>query len=254
MYDRDTGRNWNRIFDWTDLRLLELIESQGSEPTGVCPRLTHLEHLLLRLSFGYSLVVDIHTPDYGVEHVYCSRYDQTTPTFGVTNVVEYGQCTLPSFDQAQIMLARAANPDREVTSLTIEIDSHTALTRELVDDWTERLLGGLAALELIDRAVLPLARAPEDRMVTRGIMRDYIAPASGPYVAEARLGIPVSPDEPLMTILPYDARIGPQTIRARQPCVPLCWRRETVVVEGCWAVRALSYEEEDAVEPAVSPS
>ncbi len=242
MYDVHSGQNWNRIFDWPGAPVLA--PEDGPKAAHLRPGyLDRLKAELLRLSDGYDVVVDVHTPEFGVEHLYCARCEESTPTFGIENVIEYGVGTVPSFDQAQIMRAQEAR--REVVAVTVEIESHVALSMDLVSDWTTRLLCGLVDVGALDPSCAPTCAPARARAPRRGVMKDYVASTSGPYITIATLGRPAGAGDELLLIKSYDAEDPGELIVADSPCVPLCLRRDALAVAGCWAIRVLACTDGD---------
>jgi len=244
MYDLLAGKNWNRIFDVSD------ILSDNMDAESLSAKLVHLAEetndcvkklplILLAHSVGYSYVVDVHTPEFGMQHLYCAKLGPDTPTFGITNVVESGSAKQPfSFDDSNQFIAEKLKLD--CVSVTVELPNYSPATHKDVVKWAEAFAYELVRLGLVDGKLLAVDALPEKKLVLSAGVYDYIPDISGIILHHFDPCDTVEAGAPLVSVVPtrYDAK-GAQTIYARKRCFPVSLRRKGTVQAGQWVVRVL---------------
>ncbi|MEH0544520.1 succinylglutamate desuccinylase/aspartoacylase family protein [Streptomyces sp. B21-105] len=209
------GINWNRMF--TDPR------QQGGAVDA------SLASTLWRLSDTYDVIIDVHTPEFGWPHLYATSADRRLVTLDDIPHVMYGDPTPGAFDECHLRL-RAHGDGAVRTSVTLEIPSHELPTDALVSHWSDRLMREIDA----QSKDLDAQGAPQ----FSGTMTDLVPRISGAVVLHCRPGEPLSAGLPILTVR---GRKGEsETLIAPSDCVPVCFRRATVVEAGYWACRAIS--------------
>jgi len=244
MYDLLAGKNWNRIFDVSDV-ISENMDAESlsaelarlAEATNDCVK--KLPLVLLAHSVGYNYVVDVHTPEFGMQHLYCDTLRPNTPTFGINNVVESGGAKQAfSFDDSNQFLADKLKLD--CVSVTVELPSYSPATHKDVVKWADAFAYELVRLGLVDGKYLAVDALPEKKPVLSTGVYDFIPDISGIVLHHFAPCDTVEAGAPLVSVIPmrYDAK-GAQTMYARKRCFPVSMRRKGTVQAGQWVVRVL---------------
>jgi predicted deacylase len=244
-YETRTGINWNRICDWRGVAEEIAAEGEGTAGAIIAARRARAATLqeqlslgLLQLSWDHDHIVDVHTPDRGVEHLYCDSLTPEVPRFEIPNVIEFGAKRGPSFDEAHLTLAAILGLRRQ--SVTLELPSVGAVEAALVEDWAARLFNELLRRGVLQGPARERAGAPGSDALRRGQMRDFRSERGGLPVLRATLGEDLPAGEPLMDILPFDpTATATEVLISERRCVPLCLRQDKLVPPGVWAIRVL---------------
>jgi predicted deacylase len=208
------GSNWNRIF-----------QSPGSEPPLTADQL--LAAQLWELSKEYDVIIDAHTPEYGLPHVYATDPLTRLLTFDDIPHVFYGQPNHGSFDECHLRLRHGSNSP--IASVTVELPSFHLPTTDEVDYWADRLYQ-----EIVAQAV-PGEHATS--VTLHGQMYDLIASIDGACILRCEPGEVVGAGQPIIDIVSRAGEVS--TLCAPSACIPVCFRRSTLVRSGYWATRAI---------------
>ncbi|MFD7486977.1 M14 family metallopeptidase [Streptomyces mirabilis] len=208
------GTNWNRMFG--DPR------QRGGSADAV------LASALWELSHPYDVVIDVHTPEFGWPHLYAPSADRRLVTLDDIPHVLYGAPQPGPFDEAHLRL-RAGQDSAVHVAVTLEIPSHEIPTAASVASWADRLLDEIDA-----QARQAQARGMPQRW---GTMADVIAPLSGAVALHCRPGQPLAAGAPILSI--HGRKGEKETLHAPSHCIPVCFRRATVIEAGYWACRVI---------------
>jgi predicted deacylase len=209
------GANWNRIF-------ADPPEQSGSVDA-------RLARILWNLSAAYDVVIDVHTPDFGWEHLYASAPDKRLLTMDDIPHVLYGAPTVGPFDESHLRLG-SRRPAPVSASVTLEVPSHQIPTVSLVNHWSDRLLCEIKAQQE--------SAEPRGHPNYFGAMTDLVPNISGAVVIHCTPGEIISAGERILSV--YGRTGEEQIIRAPAQCIPVCFRRATVVEAGYWVCRVIS--------------
>ena len=214
----DDGFNWNRIFR-DPMRQDGTIDDM-------------LAKTLWMLSSDFDVVIDVHTPDYGWPHVYAASQNYRLITMDDIPYVFYGEPQVGPFEDSHVRLRK--NDSKPVWACaTIEIPSHELPTEQFVDHWAERLRKEITYnAEDCNR----FDASPS----SFGKMLDLIPKISGAAVLQCQPGVVVKAGEIIMTI--YDRKGISERMYAPVDCIPVCFRRATLVQAGYWCCRVISDE------------
>lgn len=210
------GVNWNRMFS-----------DPLKEPRTVDAQLTRA---LWQLSCGFDVVIDVHTPEFGWPHLYASSVDHRLTTMDDIPHVLYGPPTSGPFDESHFLMRTEAGLSPAVASVTMELPSHEIPTDSYVDEWSQRLFSELGSQ----------AKSEESRGDPQfaGTMLDVVPAVSGAVILKCKPGGVLEKDAPLMKI---QGRTGESEIlNAPGRCIPVCFRRATVIQSGYWACRVIA--------------
>lgn len=209
-----SGSDWNRIF-----------QSPDSEPRRTAEQL--LAAKLWELSKTYDVVIDVHTPEYGLPHVYASHSSTRLLTFDDIPHVFYGEPTCGPFDECHLRLRQGSNAP--IASVTVEMPSFHLPAADEIDHWADRLYQ-----EILAQAE-PVEHSTE--VAYHGEMYDVIAPVDGACVLRCEPGTVVEARWPIIDLVSREGEVS--TLYAPSACLPVCFRRSTVVRGGYWAVKAI---------------
>lgn len=244
VFNPTTGVNWNRIFSWnleTDFpkketsisTLRQSVIKKISNETSI---INSLKYYLLSLSIGYNYIIDVHTPENGIPHLYCSKFTSNTPTFDIKYVIEYKDEHIDTFDDAHKRIIQYFYKLKNNTAISIELDSNVPATQTLVKKWTTALMDELSKIGIVKND--HENKSIKQCNVTIGKIKDYQTQVSGIQNHFFSLGDVVTETSPLFSILPFDLK-SEIIIKAESNCIPLCLRKDTIVYPGAWVVRAL---------------
>jgi predicted deacylase len=210
------GTNWNRMFG-APLREATTIDDQ-------------LAKTLWLLSCDFDVVIDVHTPEFGWPHIYASSPAQRLATMDDIPHVIYGAPTAGPFDESHLRLRSANQLTPPWASVTLEIPSHCIPTEKLVATWCKRLVDELEAqAESRERNEVPLVA---------GEMVDVISQTTGAVVLHCQPGHILEQGAQLLTV--HGVQGETETLRAPNRCIPVCFRRATVVQAGYWVSRVIA--------------
>jgi predicted deacylase len=197
------------------------------EPRTVDARLAQT---LWRLSCDFDVIIDVHTPEFGWPHLYASSADTRLVTMDDIPHVLYGTPAPGPFDESHLRLRAKAGHSPVHASVTIELPSHEMPTGTYVDRWSQRLVDEIEAQgKSQDTSDSPLAS---------GTMLDLVPKASGAVLLHCQPGAVLEKGAPLIEIV---GRSGErEVLNAPGRCVPVCFRRATVVQAGYWACRVIA--------------
>jgi len=242
VFNLTTGENWNRIFDWD---CISKYPEKDTEPSTLTKFLKHqiatennttklLQYYLLSLSIGYNHIVDVHTPEYGIPHLYCYALTNNVPTFGINYVIEYQSEIVNTFDDAHNRLNHYYDKLHNNNAITIELDSNVPASQKLVEKWTEKFLNEFKKIGVIQNDLNTKDIVQENPII--GKVSDFQTPISGIQKHYFNLGEVVENQAPLFSILPFDLK-KEIIIKAKHKCIPICLRKDTIVQPGAWVVR-----------------
>lgn len=213
------GHNWNRI--WGSPQ--EIPKTANTAEDILCRK-------LWELSSGYDIVIDVHTPEFGLPHLYLPSLDRGLNTFSDLPHVVYGFPEAPTFDESHIRAS--SHSGRDVIAVTLELPSHQVITANVIHAWANRLYEELESY----RKKTPHSVVPD----VAGTMRDLVPDVSGIAYALATPGEMAKAGEPIIRIMSRDGECV--DIAADKDSVPLCYRRKTLIKAGSWAARVLILE------------
>ncbi|MFG2782531.1 succinylglutamate desuccinylase/aspartoacylase family protein [Streptomyces prunicolor] len=209
------GSNWNRLF---------------TDPRGAGSTIDEtVVATLWRLSETYDVIIDVHTPEFGWPHLYATSAGRRLTTMDDIPHVLYGAPVPGPFDECHLRL-RADGTGAVWTSVTLEVPSHEILTDARVSHWSARLLREIDA----QSECAEVEGGPE----SSGVMADLIPRISGAVVLQCQPGEPLAAGSPVLTV--FGRKGDEETLVAPTDCIPVCFRRATVVEAGYWACRAIS--------------
>lgn len=196
------GHDWNRIFDVQTELTPGTVESA-------------LRAGLVALSEPFGRVLDVHTPEYGLPHIYALQRAFAPAGFDdLPHVLTAGPSS--AFEDFHAQAGRPA--------ATVELPSTEPITEALVERWAQRLL----------RAVL---EGQSQGPLVTGRLENTYAPIGGVLALAKELGSVVEEGGELVRV--YGGRGDVAVLNARHPCVPLCFRRRQMINAGSWVVRSL---------------
>ncbi len=241
MYDLPSGKNWNRQYDinrlidipsFTPAQLSERLAVMAAETRDITLR---LPLTLLSHSVGYKYVVDAHTPEYGMGHLYCSKLTADVPTFRMKTVIASGNPSGASFDDSNTVISEALG--KPCISVTLELPNFAPACRADVIKYADIFCGELVARGIVDGNYLD-GTPPDKELPPTGEVYDYIPSTSGIITHHFMPETFVEKGAPLVSVTPM--RFGAteaETIFAPVRCYPLSLRRKGVVQSGTWVVR-----------------
>lgn len=268
LFDPDNGQNWNR-FEFTyfasivqyfdrkkesiqsekDLeRLIDNLDFKLVE--GQYGIKKHVYNLWapLKIALKSKYIVDVHTPEFGVEHLYCNKETPLVKHFNISPVImdDTDSATFRKFITKLVnSLAKLENryfaeyfSEREV--ITVELPSHKYIDEAYIDNWSDRFLNILTASNFIERreAVEPIM--PEVQIYNIKSLRYYYARADGIIVLTAQLGAIIEKNEVFMKIVSVNGR--QQLVRAVNKGKFLCFRDKKSTLKGEWIARVLELD------------
>ncbi|MGW4057800.1 succinylglutamate desuccinylase/aspartoacylase family protein [Amycolatopsis sp. NPDC004747] len=202
-----SGRNWNRIF------------GGDAEETS---RESILASELMKVSEDFGSIVDVHTPEFGLPHVYVGSSASTFDSLSdLPHIIAAG--TPNSFEDWHRSQGRR--------SVTIELPSHTVPSLIDVTTWRDRLLEIIANIH--QKQITP---------TQIGHIVDVVSPIDGIPILHFEVGETVSAGAPLVDIVATTGSVG---LLAKFDCLPICFRRQPLATANSWILRAFT-EESDA--------
>jgi len=113
-----TGMDWNRSFYWlTNSRKTRFEKSKNIDLN------EKISNIIFKLTKGFNYIWDIHTPENGIEHIYCQRFTSEISTFGIPNIIEFQTPTIHSLDEECMRLNEHSKNIMYIEALTIELPS-----------------------------------------------------------------------------------------------------------------------------------
>lgn len=242
VFNITTGENWNRIFDWD---CVSKYPKKDTEPSTLTKLLAQqisieknttklLQYYLLSLSIGYNHIVDVHTPENGIPHLYCYRLLNNIPTFGINYVIEYQSEIINTFDDAHNRINHYYDKLQNNNAITIELDSNIPASQKLVEKWTDTFMDEFKKIGVIQNYLNAESIIQAKNKI--GKVRDFQTPIPGIQKHYFNLGEVVKENAPLFSILPFDLQ-KEIIIKAKSNCIPICLRKDTIVQPGAWVVR-----------------
>ncbi|MCL2065212.1 MAG: succinylglutamate desuccinylase/aspartoacylase family protein [Candidatus Cloacimonetes bacterium] len=220
------GKDWNRSFEWG-----QSISDNSFD------RNTTLSNLTFSLIKDFNFIWDIHTPENGIEHLYCNHFSTDKSYFGIENIIEYGEPTIYSLDEACTRLQKQLNINE---AITIELPSHIHAQAKNVLFWADRLYR-----ELISRGFVHLKidnHVPITRKFRVGQWVDYYADKSGIIQYNFELGELIQTGAELFNIIPFDYINDFYPTKNTFEGYPICIRSKSMVDKGNWVVRVLKVD------------
>lgn len=259
LFDTTSGDNWNRIFDWNayqDKAKKILNENKSISKENLFQKLRNLSikqqntsclkdfisNKLFELSIGYNFIVDVHTPENGIEHLYCSSYADVFPKFEVPYIVEYGMPTLNTFDEAHNKFNKVFfqfKKTQNYNAVTLEIDSNIPAEKKTIDQWTERIIKQLIDFKIIENNKIHTDKTATNNNRFIGNMINFNSHISGIQFHHFKLGETISSGDKIFEIRPFSNSIENEVVYSDSDCIPLCLRKHNIVNSGNWIVRAL---------------
>jgi predicted deacylase len=253
-YELLSGLNWNRVFEnWIVEKAVDLYNLNPlSGVLGVTEGLiadsrnysqyeSKLPLILIANSLGFKYVVDVHTPEYGIEHLYCQHFASMVPTFGIHNIVEYKSLEMKAFEECHIRLSQALHIN--CIPVTVELPAKPYSRRDEIDYWANQVLNEMHRLELIR---MPHYKQIQDSFEEYrvGTIRDYYSHSGGAIAYEFTEGQAVNEGDTIATVLARKTnRLEIESIIAEKECLPISFRNRGVVKPGSWALRVLEARE-----------
>ncbi len=247
VFNLTTGENWNRIFDWD---CVAKFPKKNTAPSTLISYLNQkissennttklLQYYLLSLSIGYNHIVDVHTPENGIPHLYCPIMTDKIPTFDIKYVIEYQKEVINTFDDAHNRINQYYDKLNKNNAITIELDSNIPASQELVENWTKIFMNEFKKIGVIKNDLNSKAIIQDDIKI--GKVRDFQTPVSGIQKHFFNLGKVVPNNSPLFSILPFDLK-NEIIIKTTSDCIPICLRKDTIVHPGAWVVRVFDIQ------------
>ena len=259
LYDPNSGNNWNRIFNWeiyakeltvllnrndhkNEHKILSKLIKLAIENQNTDLLTEYISSRLFELSFGYKYIVDLHTPENGIEHLYCSKFNKNLPSFQIPYVIEYGSPTSKVFDEAHMKLVERflSYPILNGNlAVTIELDSNVPASEDIIEKWTNRIIVQLIDLNILDLPYHHHKTNDKSKRIYIGKMIDYRSHISGIQYHYFKLGEKLSYGDKVFGIKPFLHEDKNEIVKSVCECIPLCLRKHTIVSAGNWVVRAL---------------
>jgi hypothetical protein len=210
------GMNWNRIFG-NPMRQPETFDDQ-------------LAQTLWQLSCGFDIVIDVHTPEFGWPHLYASSENTRLVTMDDIPHVLYGPPTSGPFDESHFRIRDINGLSPVWASVTIELPSYDIPTDSFIDQWSRRLLNEIQVQSKFTER--------RDHPEFVGTMLDIVPTISGAIILQCKPGQILKKGAALLTIRGRSGELEPLSAPCR--CIPVCFRRATVVQAGYWVCRVIS--------------
>jgi predicted deacylase len=212
------GMNWNRLFA-APVSRAETVDEQ-------------LARALWLLSGAFDVVIDVHTPEFGWPHLYASTAQRRLLTMDHIPHILYGAPVSATFDESHLRLRDGLGLPPVWASVTLEVPSHQIPDDDFVDHWSECLLAEIDA----QAKSRELEGSPE----LHGQIVDIIAQTTGATVLHCEPGRVLAVGAPILTV--HGMKGATETLYAPERCVPVCFRRATLVEAGYWACRVIVLE------------
>lgn len=235
-----TGINWNRIFAWDFKKKyqdknenIQTIKEYAKKRSICLSIVDSLKYYLLYLSIGFDFIIDVHSPENGIPHLYCQKYTDNLPLFNINYIIEYNDNYQNTFDDAHTRLSKYFEFAKNSTAITLELDSNVPASKNLVDYWTDIFLEQFIELGIIN---ISSSKKIERKNTQIGKVQDFETPFSGIQTHYFSLGNLVKKDSVLFSVLNFDLE-NEYIAKATNDCVPICLRKASIVHSGGWVVR-----------------
>ena len=268
LYDPDNGQNWNRIdFEIIPL-IVDIFRKQANIVKGIDDIyliIESIENNLFFSSYGNKrqnlnfiapiksalksqYFVDVHTPECGVEHLYCNHISEFVNSFRITPTIidksnsnTFRKFLFILFEELKTIendIIKSFFSDREI--ITLELPSNTYITNKYINKWTDFMLNVLKSNNFIKKN--------EDIINTNNIcesndifdastLKWYYSDIDGIVVLNKPVGSIVEENDLIMTIMSIEGE--KQYIKAVKKGLFLCFRDKKVTLSGEWVARIL---------------
>ena len=268
LYNSDNGQNWNRFsFEYIDIiteffqKKSELINSFKDLDTTI-ESLTvdifnqgyginqNLNNLLksLKIALKSDYFIDIHTPEFGVQHLYCNQITPFVDSFSIeptiidnTDTQTYRNFLKKLFNKIAGLNNKFCQEyfsNREI--VTLELPSNTVPTDNYVDLWTEKLINIIGFCGFIEQKDQNNKQFSEHKSYDISALKYYYSKSDGIIIQVAPLGTIIEKGNIIMKILSVDGK--EHAIKANKKSVFLCFRDKKVTLKGEWVSRMLEIE------------
>lgn len=268
MFDPDSGQNWNRIElsyfnpiicyfkskkesveskedieDLIDKLDLELIEGDYGIKK-------HIYNFWgpLKIALKSKYIIDVHTPEFGVEHLYCNKETSFVKSFNISPIIidDTNSTTYRNFMTELLnSLSQIKNKcfakyfgGREV--VTVELPSHKYIDDEYICNWSERFLNILGASNFIEKRENKEQVISETHIHNIKSLKYYYAKKDGIIILTVPIGSVIEKNEVFMKIISIDG--GQQLVRAVNKGKFLCFRDKKTTLRGEWIARVLEFD------------
>ncbi|MCI2230334.1 succinylglutamate desuccinylase/aspartoacylase family protein [Polaribacter sp. MSW13] len=213
----DSGRtsfpnrlDWNRIFN------IKKINTKTLE--------FKLADSLLKLSQDFQTLVDVHTPEYGIEHIYVESLDKRLITFDDLIHIISDLITEDSFEDSN----NFNNP--KCKAVTLELPSLEINTNSKIDYWSKRVFNELVAIDKNTPLSTPIN-------VNHGSIVNLYSSIDGAYKVFSEVSGEFKKNDVILSI--YDIEGNIELIKAPFNCRCICFRKNLIAIKGSWVVRIL---------------
>ncbi len=268
LYDPDNGQNWNRI----DFEIIPLIVDLFRKHTQIIKNINDIYLIIesidsnlfsskygnkrqnlnfanpLKSALKSQFFIDVHTPEFGVEHLYCNQVSEFVNSFRITptivdksNTNTFRKFLLILFEELRIIendIIKSFFSDREI--VTLEIPSNTYITNEYINKWSNFLLNTLESNNFIKKS--EDVKDNNNNCETIGVfdvsnLKYYYSDLDGIIILNKPVGSIVEENDLIMTIISIEGE--KQYVRAVNNGLFLCFRDKKVTLLGEWIARIL---------------
>ena len=270
LYDPDSGQNWNRI----DFGIISLIVGLFRKKANTVKNINDIyliiesiEDSLFSSEYGdkrqnlnfaspiksalkSQFFIDVHTPEYGVEHLYCNHVSEFVSSFKIAPIIvdesstnTFRKFLLILFEELKTIendIVKKFFSNREV--VTMELPSNTFITNEYVNKWTGSLLDILESNNFIKKGkyIVNKKNSGSIDVFDVGNLKWYYSSIDGIIVLNKPVGSIIEKDDLIMTIISIEG--NKQYIKAVKKGCFLCFRDKKVTLSGEWVARILEYQ------------
>ncbi|EOS72916.1 hypothetical protein C817_05290 [Dorea sp. 5-2] len=184
----------------------------------------------LKIALKSKYIIDTHTPEFGVEHLYCNKETVFVKSFNISPIIidDTDSATFRNFMTKLLnSLVQIKNKNfteyfggREV--VTVELPSHKYIDDEYIYNWSERFLNILDAINFIDKREIEEQTMSNVQIYNIKSLKYYYAKADGIIIMMVPIGSIIEKNEVFMKIISIDG--GQQLVRAVNKGKFLCFR------------------------------
>lgn len=268
LFDPDNGQNWNRIeFSYFNpiVSYFESKKERVESKEDIEKLIDDLDLKLIEGDYGIKkhvynfweplkialkskYIIDIHTPEFGVEHLYCNKETSFVKSFNISPIIidDTDSATFRNFMTKLLnSLAQIKNRSfaeyffgREV--VTVELPSHKYIDDEYIYNWSERFLDILNTSNFIDKREIKEQIMSEVQIYNIKSLKYYYAKTDGIIIMMVPVGSVIEKNEVFLKIISIDG--GQQLVRAVNKGKFLCFRDKKTALRGEWIARVLEFD------------
>jgi len=268
LFDPDSGQNWNRvnflhfkpIIDYFNDKIDQMHSISDVEKT-----VNDLDIQLLEGGYGINkniynffeplknalkskYFIDVHTPEFGVEHLYCNAVSSFVCSFDINPIIldDTDAATFRNFmsklydSLSQVKNRHCANYFSNKEIVSVELPSHMPIDDEYISYWTERLISILGATGFITDKNRVEKTTFNEQFHDIASLKYYYANIDGVIILTVPVGTVIDKNDLIMVIVSLDGTR--QFVRAVKRGKFLCFRDKKTILRGEWVARVLEYE------------